>query len=157
MKFTLLVVGKTINKHLIELMEEYRNRLTHYIPFEVCTIPDLKNTKHLSFKDQQEKEGELILKQIDANDDVVLLDEKGKQYTSMNFSKYIEQKTFSSVKRVVFVIGGPYGFSENVYKRANGLISLSSMTFSHQMVRVFFLEQLYRAMTILKGEPYHHE
>ncbi len=151
------MVGKTTNPNLIKLTEEYQERLTHYIPFEVQTIPELKNTKHLSRQDQTEKEGELILKQIDPNDDVILLDEKGKQFTSVNFSKLIEQKTLQSVKRVIFVIGGPYGFSEKVYARANSLISLSSMTFSHQMVRLFFLEQLYRAMTILKGEPYHHE
>lgn len=157
MRINLLVVGKTIDKHLIKLTEEYQNRLTHYVPFDMQVIPELKNTKNLSQVEQQEKEADLILKQLDANDDVILLDEKGKQFTSLNFSKFIEQKTLSSVKRVVFIIGGPYGFSERIYKRANGLISLSSMTFSHQMVRLIFLEQLYRAMTILRGEPYHHE
>lgn len=157
MKFTLLVVGKTTDNHLIKLTGEYANRLTHYIPFDIQTIPELKNTKNLSQQEQTEKEADLILKQIETGDDVILLDEKGKQYTSLNFSKLIEQKTYSGAKRVIFVIGGPYGFSDRVYKRANSMLSLSQMTFSHQMIRLFFVEQLYRAMTILRGEPYHHE
>lgn len=157
MKISLLVVGKTSDKQLIKLTEEYQNRLKHYITFNLLVIPELKNTKHLSETEQKEKEADLILKQIEAGDEVVLLDEKGKQYTSVEFAGFLEQKLLSSTKRMIFVIGGPYGFSERVYTRANGKFSLSLMTFSHQMVRVIFLEQLYRAMTIIKGEPYHHE
>ena len=157
MKIILLTVGKTTNAHLIRLQEEYQNRLKFYIPFELITIPELKNTKNLSISEQQEKEADLILKQLELNDKVFLLDEKGKQYTSIGFSKYISKETMGSYKRMIFVVGGPYGFSERVYQRANNLISLSSMTFSHQMIRLIFVEQLYRAMTILKGEPYHHE
>jgi 23S rRNA (pseudouridine1915-N3)-methyltransferase len=157
MKITFLTVGKTTNPHLIKLQEEYQNRLKYYIPFETVVIPELKNTKNLSISEQQEKEADLILKAFEANDEVILLDEKGKQYTSMGFSEFIAKKMLASHKRMIFVVGGPYGFSERVYQRANGKISLSAMTFSHQMIRLIFTEQLYRAMTILKGEPYHHE
>ena len=123
----------------------------------MSVIPELKNTKNLSVSEQQEKEADLILKQLETSDEVVLLDEKGKQFTSVGFSEFISKKMLASHKRMVFVVGGPYGFSERVYQRANGKVSLSAMTFSHQMIRVIFVEQLYRAMTILKGEPYHHE
>ena len=157
MKITLLTVGKTTNAHLIKLQEEYQNRLKFYIPFEMLVIPELKNTKSLSTSEQVEKEAELILKQIELNDEVVLLDERGKQFTSVAFSEYIAKKIMASHKRMIFVVGGPYGFSERVYQRANNKISLSTMTFSHQMIRLIFVEQLYRALTILKGEPYHHE
>jgi 23S rRNA (pseudouridine1915-N3)-methyltransferase len=157
MKITLLVVGKTNHSSLIQLQDEYQNRLKHYIGFDMLTIPELKNTKSLSETEQKEKEGELILKQLETSDELILLDEKGKQYTSLEFSTLISKKMLSSQKRIVFVVGGPYGFSSKIYNRANGLISLSKMTFSHQMIRVIFLEQLYRAFTILKGEPYHHE
>ena len=157
MKITLLVVGKTIDKQLIKLAEEYQNRLKHYVTFNLSVIPELKNTKHLSETEQKEKEADLILKQIDAGDEVALLDERGKQYSSVDFAGFVERKLLSSTKRMVFIVGGPYGFSERVYSRATAKISLSQMTFSHQMVRVIFLEQLYRAMTIIKGEPYHHE
>lgn len=157
MKITLLTVGKTTDSNLIKLQEEYQNRLKFYIPFEFVAIPELKNTKNLSISEQQEKEADLILKQLETTDEVILLDEKGKQYTSVGFSEFISKKMLASHKRMVFVVGGPYGFSERVYKRANGEISLSAMTFSHQMIRLIFVEQLYRAMTILKGEPYHHE
>lgn len=157
MKIILLTVGKSTNSQLIKLQEEYQNRLKFYIPFEMVVIPELKNTKNLSIAEQTEKEGDLILKQFETNDEVVLLDEKGKQFTSMGFSEFISKKMLASHKRMVFVVGGPYGFSEKVYSRANGKVSLSSMTFSHQMIRLIFVEQLYRAMTILKGEPYHHE
>jgi len=157
MKITFLTVGKTTNPHPIKLQEEYQNRLKYYIPFETVVIPELKNTKNLSISEQQEKEADLILKAFEANDEVILLDEKGKQYTSMGFSEFIAKKMLASHKRMIFVVGGPYGFSERVYQRANGKISLSAMTFSHQMIRLIFTEQLYRAMTILKGEPYHHE
>ena len=157
MKITLLVVGKTNHSSLIQLQDEYQNRLKHYIGFDMLTIPELKNTKSLSETEQKEKEGDLILKQLDASDELILLDEKGKQLTSVEFSTFISKKMISSHKRIVFVVGGPYGFSTKIYNRANGLISLSKMTFSHQMIRVIFVEQLYRAFTILKGEPYHHE
>jgi len=157
MKIILLTVGKSTNPHLIKLQEEYQNRLKYYIPFEMTVVTELKNTKNLSISEQQEKEADLILKQLETTDEVVLLDEKGKQFTSMGFSEFISKKMLASHKRMVFVVGGPYGFSERVYLRANGKVSLSAMTFSHQMIRVIFVEQLYRAMTILKGEPYHHE
>jgi 23S rRNA (pseudouridine1915-N3)-methyltransferase len=157
MKIILLTVGKSTNNHLIKLQEEYQNRLKFYIPFEMLVIPELKNTKNLSVAEQQEKEADLILKQLDNSDEVVLLDEKGKQYSSVGFSEFISKKMLASHKRMIFVVGGPYGFAERVYQRANGKISLSAMTFSHQMIRPIFVEQLYRAMTILKGEPYHHE
>jgi len=157
MKIKLLTVGKTTNPHLIKLQDEYQNRLKYYIPFDLTVIPELKNTKNLSVAEQQEKEADLILKQLEINDEVILLDEKGKQYTSVGFSEFISKKMLASHKRMIFVVGGPYGFSERVYQRANGKVSLSAMTFSHQMIRLIFVEQLYRAMTILKGEPYHHE
>jgi 23S rRNA (pseudouridine1915-N3)-methyltransferase len=157
MKIILLTVGKTINNNLITLQEDYQSRLKFYVPFETVTVPELKNTKNLSVNEQLEKEADLILKQIDPTDDVILLDDKGKQFTSVGFSEFLSKKMLSSVKRTVFVVGGPYGFSERVYKRANGKVSLSAMTFSHQMIRLIFVEQVYRAMTILKGEPYHHE
>ena len=157
MKIILLTVGKTINNNLITLQEDYQSRLKFYVPFETVTVPELKNTKNLSVSEQLEKEADLILKQLDPNDDVILLDDKGKQFTSVGFSEFLSKKMLSSVKRTVFVVGGPYGFSERVYNRANGKVSLSAMTFSHQMIRLIFVEQVYRAMTILKGEPYHHE
>jgi 23S rRNA (pseudouridine1915-N3)-methyltransferase len=157
MKISLLMVGKTTNSQLIKLQDEYQNRLKHYISFESIIIPELKNTKNLSVAEQQEKEADLILKQIETSDEVILLDEKGKQFTSVEFSTFISKKMLASHKRMIFVVGGSYGFSERVYSRATGLVSLSAMTFSHQMIRLIFLEQLYRAFTILKGEPYHHE
>lgn len=157
MKIILLTVGKTTNTHLIKLQDEYQNRLKFYITFESVVIPELKNTKNLSVTEQQEKEADLILKQFEINDEIILLDEKGKQFTSVGFSDFISKKMLASHKRMIFVVGGPYGFSERIYQRAKGMVSLSSMTFSHQMIRLIFVEQLYRAMTILKGEPYHHE
>ena len=157
MKILLLTVGKTIDKNLIALQDEYLNRLKHYIPFEMLSIPELKNTKALSIVEQQEKEADLILKQLETSDEVILLDDKGKEFTSVQFSAFLEKKMLASHKRLVFVVGGPYGFSNRVYQRAQSLASLSKMTFSHQMIRLIFVEQVYRAMTILKGEPYHHE
>jgi 23S rRNA (pseudouridine1915-N3)-methyltransferase len=149
-------VGKTEDKYLIEGIEKYLNRLKHYINFTVCIIPDIKNTKNLSESQQKNKEAELINKQISSSDVVVLLDEKGKKFSSVAFSQYLNKQMIGSVQNLVFIIGGPYGFDETIYKRANSSISLSEMTFSHQMVRLFFVEQLYRAFTILKNEPYHH-
>ena len=156
MKITLLVVGKTTSVQIESLIQEYLKRLTHYIPFVLQVIPELKNTKALTPEQQKLAEGDLILRAINSSTDLVLLDEHGKEFRSVEFADYV-QKRMSSGRDVVFVVGGPYGFSEAVYQRANGKISLSKMTFSHQMVRLFFVEQLYRAMTILRGEPYHHE
>ena len=157
MKVALVLVGKTVNKHFVELIDEYAGRVKHYIGFDIIAIPELKNTKSLSADQQKQQEGELILKQMQAGDHVVLLDEHGKEFRSVEFSSYMEQKMQTVNKRLVFVIGGPYGFSPDVYGRANEKISMSKMTFSHQMVRLIFVEQLYRAMTIIRGEPYHHE
>lgn len=156
MKITLLVVGKTTDTHIETLIQEYQKRLTHYLTFALQVIPELKNTKALTSEQQKQAEGEMILKAVTSSADLILLDEHGKEFRSIEFADYV-QKRMSSGRDVVFVVGGPYGFSETVYQRANGKISLSKMTFSHQMVRLFFVEQLYRAMTILKGEPYHHE
>ena len=157
MKVALILVGKTVNKHFVELIDEYAGRVKHYIGFDMVTIPELKNTKNLSVEQQKQQEGALILKQLQAGDCVVLLDEHGKEFRSVEFAKYMEQKMQTVSKRLVFVIGGAYGFSPDVYAQANEKLSLSKMTFSHQMIRMIFVEQLYRAMTIMKGEPYHHE
>lgn len=157
MRITLLLVGKTVNKHFVELIDDYAARVKHYVGFDIVTIPELKNTKNLSADQQKQQEGELIQKQLQAGDHVVLLDEHGKELRSVEFSRWMEQKMQTVGKRLVFIIGGPYGFSPDVYAKANEKLSLSKMTFSHQMVRLIFVEQLYRAMTIMKGEPYHHE
>jgi len=157
MKIKLLAIGKTDDKDLQNLILMYQNRLKHYIKFELVIIPDIKKAKNLSEKQQKEKEGELILKQLQSADELVLLDEKGKEFRSIEFSKYLQKKMNSGIKQLVLVIGGPYGFSDAVYKKAKGKISLSKMTFSHQMVRLFIVEQIYRAFTIIKNEPYHHE
>lgn len=156
MKITLIAVGKTEDKYLIEGIEKYLNRLKHYINFAIIIIPELKNTKSLTEAQQKDKEAALISKHISATDVVVLLDEKGKKYSSVAFAQYLNKQMIGSVQHLVFIIGGPYGFDEQIYKRANSSMSLSDMTFSHQMVRLFFVEQLYRAFTILKNEPYHH-
>ena len=157
MKVALVLVGKTVNKHFVDLIDEYAGRVKHYIGFDIITIPELRNTKNLSAEQQKQQEGELILKQLQPGDHVVLLDEHGKEYRSIEFSKYMEHKMLTISKRLVFIIGGPYGFSPDVYDKANEKLSLSKMTFSHQMIRLIFVEQLYRAMTIMRGEPYHHE
>ena len=149
MKFILLVVGKTIN--------DYVERTKHYTSFDIEVIPELKNTKSLSMEQQKEKEGELILKAIQPGDVVVLLDEHGKEFRSIEFADWVEKKMHTVNKRLVFIIGGPYGFAPSVYAAAQEKISLSKMTFSHQMIRLIFVEQLYRAMTILNNGPYHHE
>lgn len=156
MKVTLLVVGKTSDGHIDTLIQEYQKRLTHYLPFTLQVVPELKNTKSLTAEQQKQAECEMIMRAITPSTDLILLDEHGKEYRSIEFADYL-QKRMSSGRDVVFVVGGPYGFADAVYQRANGKISLSKMTFSHQMVRLFFVEQLYRAMTILRGEPYHHE
>lgn len=156
MKTKLIVVGKTTDKNLGINIDDYVGRVKHYMPFEVKVIPELKNAKSLSEGTQKELEGELILKQITSADTVVLLDEHGIEFRSMEFASWIDKQQ-QSVRSLVFIIGGPYGFSESVYSRCNSKISLSKMTFSHQMIRLLFVEQIYRACTILKGEPYHHE
>lgn len=157
MRITLLCVGKTDDSQLAAIVERFQNRLKHYIPFTVVTVPDVKNTKHLSADQQKAKEREAIMKHLSPGDHVVLLDERGKEYRSVEFADYLNKLMVGSVQHVVFVVGGPYGFDDVLYQRANSRISLSKMTFSHQMVRLFFVEQLYRAFSILKGEPYHHE
>jgi len=157
MKVLIIHCGKNEDSYLITGIEKYEKRLTHYIPIETLYIPALKNTSSQSKEEQKEKEGVSIVSKFTTNDFIVLLDEKGKNFTSMEFSTFIEKHQIGGTRRIVFITGGPYGFSEQVYKKANLKISLSSMTFSHLMVRLFFIEQLYRTMTILKGEPYHHE
>ena len=156
MKTILLQVGKTVNKHFIAGINDYAERISHYMPFDIVTIPELKNTKNLTEEQQKQAEGELILKQLQPSDTVVLLDEHGKEYRSIEFARWLEQKQ-QTARRLVFVIGGPYGFSPAVYETAQEKLSLSKMTFSHQMIRLIFVEQLYRAMSILNGSPYHHE
>ena len=157
MKIKLIVIGKTDQGHLQEGIGMYHSRIPHYLPFEYQVIPDIKNTRKLSEVQQKEKEGELILSQIKAGDELILLDEKGKEFRSTEFARFLEKKMLGGVKNLIFVIGGPYGFSDAVYQKAAGKVSLSKMTFSHQLIRLIFSEQLYRALTILKGEPYHHE
>jgi 23S rRNA (pseudouridine1915-N3)-methyltransferase len=157
MKICLLVIGKTDEAYLQSGMEIFRKRIPHYLPFEMKVIPDIKNSKSLSEEQQKEREGELILQQLTSADELFLLDENGLENSSVGFARFLEKKMLGGAKRLMFVIGGPYGFSPAVYAKASGKLSLSKMTFSHQMVRLIFLEQLYRAMTILKGEPYHHQ
>lgn len=157
MNIKLLAIGKTDNKELQKLIDEYTKRLSFYIKFDLEIIQDIKNAKNLSESQQKEKEGELILSKIAVSDQLILLDENGKSFSSVGFSQELQKKMNSGIKTLVFAIGGPYGFSDAVYAKANGKISLSAMTFSHQMVRLFFIEQLYRGFTILKGEPYHHQ
>ena len=157
MKIKVLVLGKTDAKALKELIQKYESRLRHYIPFSMEIIPDLKHTKNLSISLQKEKEGQLILNKINTSDRLFLLDEKGKDYNSIEFSMFLQKQMNSGLKQIVLAIGGPYGFSEAVHKSAHGKISFSKMTFSHQMIRLFVVEQLYRGMSILKNEPYHHQ
>jgi 23S rRNA (pseudouridine1915-N3)-methyltransferase len=156
MKITLIAVGKTIKPFLIEGEAAYEKRLKHYIGFDEIIVPELQKAAKLSENQIKDKEGKLIFKKVEKADWLILLDENGKEFSSVNFSQFLQKQMNSGVKRVVFVIGGAYGFSEEVYKAANQKISLSKMTFSHQMVRMIFKEQLYRGFTILKGEPYHH-
>jgi 23S rRNA (pseudouridine1915-N3)-methyltransferase len=156
MNIKLIAIGKTDNKNLQILIDDYAKRLSFYIKFELEIIADIKNAKNLSESQQKEKEGELILSKITPTDQLILLDENGKHFTSIEFSAELQKKMNSGIKTLVFAIGGPYGFSESVFSKAVGKISLSKMTFSHQMVRLFFIEQMYRGFTILKGEPYHH-
>jgi len=157
MKIVLAAIGKTDARYFVDAINEYQNRVGHYISFDLQIIPDIKNSRNLTVDQQREKEGEALFKFVQPGDYIVLLDEKGKEFTSLQFASYIEKKMHTVAKRLVFIIGGPYGFSELIYQKASEKISLSRMTFSHQMIRLFFVEQLYRAMTILNNEPYHHE
>ncbi len=156
MKTVLILIGKTQNKHFTAGIEDYVERINHYMPFEIKILPDLKNTKSLTENQQKDKEGEAIMKLLQPSDTVVLMDEHGNELRSVEFATWLQNKQ-NTTRRLVFVIGGAYGFAQEVYRRANEKISLSRMTFSHQMVRLIFTEQLYRACTIIKGEPYHHE
>lgn len=156
MKIKLITIGKTDRQEIKALQDLYTQRLERYVNFVELNIPDLKNTRKLTEAQQKEKEGALILKELQPGDKLVLLDENGKMFTSVGFSDYLQKEMNSGLKQLVFVIGGPYGFSEEVYRKAQGKISLSKMTFSHQMIRIFFIEQLYRGFTILRNEPYHH-
>ena len=157
MKIKLLSVGKTEEPYLKDGVAIYEGRMKRYLPYEHIVLPALKNAKNMPIEEQKKKEGEMILQSVASSDMVLLLDEAGKEYTSVEFAAMLRQQMNSGLKNLIFVIGGPYGFSAEVYKRANGKLSLSRMTFSHQMVRLFFTEQLYRAMTILNNEPYHHQ
>lgn len=157
MKIVLLAVGKTSTDYLIKGIEGFIKRINHYVPMELSIIPDLKSTKGLTEETQKIREGQAMMAALLPGDVVVLLDERGKEYTSREFASQIDRKMVQGIKRLVFVIGGPYGFSQEIYDRANEKISLSRMTFTHEMVRLFFVEQIYRAMTILRGEPYHHD
>ncbi|MCH1436761.1 23S rRNA (pseudouridine(1915)-N(3))-methyltransferase RlmH [Flavobacteriales bacterium] len=157
MKILFLVVGKTDDKYLLEGIEKYRLRLKHYIGFDYVEIPDIKNRKSLSESQQKKQESDLIFAKLKVGDHMVLLDEKGQVFRSLAFANHLQQKMNSGIKRLVFVVGGPYGFDDSLYVKAQGKVSLSKMTFSHQMIRLFFVEQVYRAMTILRNEPYHHE
>jgi 23S rRNA (pseudouridine1915-N3)-methyltransferase len=157
MNIKLIAIGKTDNKNLNALIEEYTKRLGFYIKFDLEIIPDIKNVKNLSESEQKIKEGQLILGKLVPTDQLILLDENGKEHTSVGFSDFLQKKMNSGIKTLVFVIGGPYGFSEEVYQKAQGKVALSQMTFSHQMVRLFVIEQIYRGFTILNNEPYHHQ
>ena len=156
MKTELIVVGKTTNKHFIAAINDYLERIGHYMPSSVTVIPELRNAKSLSQQPQKNKQGEAILRLLQPSDTVVLLDERGKEPRSIELADWLQRQQ-QTARRLVFIIGGPYGFSQQVYSRADSMLSLSRMTFSHQMVRLIFVEQLYRACTIIKGEPYHHE
>ena len=157
MNIRLLTIGKTDNKSLQTLIDDYTKRLSFYVKFDLEIIPDIKNVKNLSEAQQKEKEGELILSKITPTDHLILLDENGKTFSSVGFSDFLQKKMNAGTKTLVFVIGGPYGFSETVYQKAQSKVSLSEMTFSHQMVRLFVIEQIYRGFTILRNEPYHHQ
>jgi 23S rRNA (pseudouridine1915-N3)-methyltransferase len=156
LKIKLLVIGKTDEKSIQTLIDKYTKRIQAFISFDFIVIPDIKNTKKLSESLQKQKEGDLILSKINKSDFVILLDEKGQELTSQKFANFLQKKMNAGIKNLIFVVGGPYGFSDEVYKRANQKIALSQMTFSHQLVRVVFTEQLYRALTIINNHPYHH-
>lgn len=157
MNIKLIAVGKTDNPALQQLISTYEKRLSYYINFDLQLLPDIKNNKSLSEEQQKVKEGELILSYVEPSHHLILLDERGKEYTSIAFADELQKKMNTGIKQLTFVIGGPYGFSQAIYQRANSKLSLSKLTFSHQMIRLFFVEQLYRAFTILRNEPYHHQ
>ena len=157
MRITFMLVGATDKKYLLEGIEDYQKRLIHYLPFEVKVIPDIRNARNLSADQQKEREGKAILDLVSAGDELVLLDVEGSEFSSPGMATWIEKRMLAGTRQLIFVVGGPYGFSEAVYKRANSKMSLSRLTFPHQLVRLLFIEQLYRAMTIIKGEPYHHD
>ena len=157
MRIHVMFIGKTMGKLFQEAISDYQQRLTHYVPFAIEEVPDLKNTKSLTEEQQKEKEADMVFDRLQSGDVLVLLDEKGKEFTSREFSSFLENKMHTVNKRLVLLIGGPYGFSQRIYDAAQGKVSLSKMTFSHQMVRLFLIEQIYRAFTIMRGEPYHHD
>lgn len=157
MKITFIAVGKTTDKHVAALTDDYMGRIGHFNPFEFHAVNELRNTKSLSMEQQKEKEADLIMQQLKSGDHIILLDEKGREFRSIEFAEWLEDRLHKSCKRLIFIIGGPYGFDRRIYDMAQEKISLSKMTFSHQMIRVLFTEQLYRAFTIMKGMPYHHE
>lgn len=157
MQFTLLVIGRTTDRHVQALIDDYSNRLQHYVPFSLDVIPELKNTRAMSAEQQKAAEADLIRKQLQPGDHVVLLDEHGTERRSVEFAQWLQKRMATGARRIVFIVGGPYGFDPSIHALANEEISLSQMTFSHQLIRVLFVEQLYRAHTILRGEPYHHE
>ena len=157
MRIHVMFIGKTMGKLFQEAISDYQQRLTHYVPFAIEEVPDLKNTKSLTEEQQKEKEADMVFDRLQSGDVLVLLDEKGKEFTSREFSTFLENKMHTVNKRLVLLIGGPYGFSQRIYDAAQGKISLSKMTFSHQMVRLFLVEQIYRAFTIMRGQPYHHD
>ena len=157
MKTIFLVIGKTTDNRIVQLTDEYISRISHYMPFQMEVIPELRNAKNLTFEQQKEQEAELIKKSLQSGDYIVLLDEHGKERRSLDFASWIQKRMGASPRRLVFIVGCPYGFSQQIHKMAQEEISLSQMTFSHQMIRLLFVEQIYRAMTILNGEPYHHE
>lgn len=157
MNIELIVIGKTDSEAVSSLTGEYMRRINHYVKFTMTALPDIKNAKNISHESQKRQEGEILLKNISDGDYVVLLDEKGAQYRSVEFADWLQKRLNSSLKKLIFIIGGPYGFSDAVYKRADASLSLSKMTFSHQLVRTIFCEQLYRGFAILRNEPYHHE
>ena len=156
MKIKLLVIGKTDQKYLQEGIKEFHQRIVHYLPFEYHVVSDIKNNRNLTEEQQKEKEGEVLLQKIQSGDEIILLDVSGQEFDSPEFARFLEKKMLKSTRNLVFIVGGPYGFSTAIYKIAAARISLSKMTFSHQLVRLVFSEQLYRALTIIKGEPYHH-
>lgn len=157
MKIALLQTGKTTDKNISVIADLYTSRICKYYSFETVTLPDVKNTKNMPVDEQKIKEGKKIIQSLTGEDLVILLDEKGREFTTLELASWFEKQFMIARKRIVFIIGGPYGFSEEVYKRADMKISLSMLTFPHQLVRLLFLEQLYRVFTIIKGEPYHHE
>jgi 23S rRNA (pseudouridine1915-N3)-methyltransferase len=156
MKLILLQTGRTTEKYIVEGVSNYSDRIKKYVSFDILTVPELRNSRNLPLNEKKAKEGEKLSEKINNEDYVLLLDEKGKEYNTIEFAKFLEKSFMLQKKRLLFVIGGPWGFSDDMYKRSDAIISLSKMTFSHQVVRLLFMEQLYRALTVIKGDPYHH-